>query len=131
MTWGRQSQSLLKLWWTPLTIKIALYDNVWRNHQTWYKVSLGCTEVKNNHNHSHKKQIVWKHGPNRPFYAVMLRTKLYSNPFFFTGHQNVNKPESRAARTVCGLIFSSFYKTIVRFFLFYIKMQTKQDQTVL
>ena len=27
--------------------------------------------------HSHKKQIVWKHGPNRPFYAVMLRTKLY------------------------------------------------------
>ena len=28
-------------------------------------------------NHSHKKQIVWKHGPNRPFYALMLRTKLY------------------------------------------------------
>ena len=24
--------------------------------------------------HSHKKQIVWKHGPNWPFYAVMLRT---------------------------------------------------------
>ena len=28
-------------------------------------------------NHSHKKRIVWKHGPNRPFYALMLRTKLY------------------------------------------------------
>ena len=28
-------------------------------------------------NHSHKKQIVWKHGPNWPFYAFMLRTKLY------------------------------------------------------
>ena len=27
--------------------------------------------------HSHKKQIVWKHEPNRPFYALMLRTKLY------------------------------------------------------
>ena len=46
-------------------------------------------------------------------------------------HQNVNKPKSRAAKTVYGLIFLPFYKTIVRFFLFYIKMQTKQDQTVL
>ena len=27
--------------------------------------------------HIHKKQIVWKHGPNWPFYALMLRTKLY------------------------------------------------------
>ena len=26
--------------------------------------------------HSHKKQIVWKHGPKWPFYAFMLRTKL-------------------------------------------------------
>ena len=34
-------------------------------------------------------------------------------------------------RTVYGLIFLPFYKTIVRFFLFHIKMQTKQDQTVL
>ena len=25
----------------------------------------------------HKKQIVWKHGPNWSFYALMLRTKLY------------------------------------------------------
>ena len=23
------------------------------------------------------EKIVWKHGPNRPFYALMLRTKLY------------------------------------------------------
>ena len=29
------------------------------------------------YNHSHKKRIVWKHGPNWPFYALMLRTKLY------------------------------------------------------
>ena len=27
--------------------------------------------------HSHKKRIVWKDGANRPFYALMLRTKLY------------------------------------------------------
>ena len=28
-------------------------------------------------NHSHKKQIVWKHVPNRPFYTLVLRIKLY------------------------------------------------------
>ena len=27
--------------------------------------------------HSHNKQIVWKLGPNGPFYGFMLRTKLY------------------------------------------------------
>ena len=64
------------------------------------------------YNHSHKRQVVWKHGPNWPFFALMLRTKLYQNPFFFTRHQNVNKPKSRAARTVYGLIFLPFYKTI-------------------
>ena len=66
--------------------------------------------------HSHKKQIVWKHGPNWSFYAFMLRTKLYLNPFFFTGHQNANKPKSRAARTVYGLILLPFYKIIFSFF---------------
>ena len=60
-----------------------------------------------------------------------VRTKLYYNPFFFTGHQNVNNPKSRAVRTVYGLIFLPFYKIIVSFFLFYVNMQTKQDQTVL
>ena len=59
------------------------------------------------------------------------RTKLYYNPFFFTGHHNVNNPKSRAVRTVYGLIFLPFYKIIVGFFLFYVNMQTKQDQTVL
>ena len=48
----------------------------------------------------------------------MLRTKLYQNPFFFTGYQNVNKPKSRAARTVYGLIFLPFYEIIVSFFSF-------------
>ena len=66
--------------------------------------------------HSHKKQIVWNHGPNWPFYVLMQRTKLYQNPFFFTGHQNVNKPKRRTARTAHGLIFLPFYKIIVSFF---------------
>ena len=49
-------------------------------------------------------KIVWKHGPNWPF---------------FTGHQNINKPKSRAARTVYGPIFLPFYKIIVSFFSFF------------
>ena len=68
--------------------------------------------------HSHKKPIVWNHGPNWPFYAFVLRTKLYQNLFFFTGHQNVNKPKSRAAGTVYGLIFLPFYQIIVSLFSF-------------
>ena len=63
-------------------------------------------------------KIVWTHGPNWQFYALMLRTKLSYNPFFFTGHQNVNKRKSRAARTDYGLIFLPFYKTNVSFFSF-------------
>ena len=72
-----------------------------------------------------KKQIVWKHGLNWPFYAFMLRTKLYQNPFFFTGHQNVNKPKSKAARTVYGLIFLPFYKITVSFFSFLCQVANK------
>ena len=53
---------------------------------------------------------VWKHRPNWPFYALMLRTKLYQNPFFFNGHQNINKHKSRAARTVHGPTILPFYK---------------------
>ena len=78
------------------------------------------------------EKIVWKHWPNWPFYALMLRTKLYQTPFFFTGDQNGNKPKSRAARTIYGAIFLPFYKIIASFFfLFSVKMQTKQDQTML
>ena len=32
---------------------------------------------QNHFYHSHKKRIVWKHGPNWSFYALALRTKLY------------------------------------------------------
>ena len=75
--------------------------------------------------HSHKKRIVWKHGPNLPFYAVMLRTKLYQNSFFFTGDQNVSKSKSRAARTFNGPIFLPFYKIIVSFFSFFYQAVNK------
>ena len=37
-------------------------------------------------------KIVWKHGSNWPFNALMLRKKLHQNPFFFVVYQNVNKP---------------------------------------
>ena len=84
-----------------------------------YKLSFGYSF------HSHKKQIVWKLEPNGPFYAHMLRTKLYQNPFFFTGNQNVNKPKSRAARTVYGPIYSPFYKIIVSFFSFFCENANK------
>ena len=57
--------------------------------------------------------------------AVMLRTNLYQNPFFFTGYQNVNKSKSRAACTASGLIFLSFYKIIVSFFSFLCQNATK------
>ena len=76
-------------------------------------------------------KIVWKHRPNWLFYALMLRIKLYKNSFFFTVNQNVTKSKSRAERTAYGPIFLPHYKIIVIFFSFFVKMQTKQDQTVL
>ena len=33
--------------------------------------------VKTETYYSRKKRIIWKHGPNWPFYALMLRTKQY------------------------------------------------------
>ena len=64
-------------------------------------------------------KIVWKHGLNQPFYAFILQTKLYYNPFFSTMHQNVKKPKSRAARAVYGPTFSPFYVIIIPFFSFF------------
>ena len=51
------------------------------------------------------------------------KTKLYKNPFFFIVYQNVEKPWSRAAKTVYETIFLPFYVVIISFFLFTIKMQ--------
>ena len=49
------------------------------------KRSIGSTIATRN------GKAILKHRSNWPFYALMLRTKLYQNPFFFTVHQNVNK----------------------------------------
>ena len=76
------------------------------------------------------EKIVWKLGPNRLFYPRMFRTKLHLNIFFFTGHQNVNKPKSRTARTVYGLIFLPFYEIIVSFFFFFMS-RCKQNKVKL
>ena len=70
-------------------------------------------------------KIIWKHGPNRPFYAFVLRTKRYWSTFF-TVHQNVNKPKSRPARTVYGPIFLPFYVIIVSFFSFFCQDANKK-----
>ena len=51
------------------------------------------------------KKIVWKHRLNRLFYAFILRTKLYLNPFVSTGHQNVSKPNSRVVGLFMDLLF--------------------------
>ena len=45
-------------------------------------------------------RLVWKHGPNWPLDLLMLKTTLYQSPFFFTVHQNVNKPKSRVVKTL-------------------------------
>ena len=62
------------------------------------------------------RKIFWKHRPNWPFYAIMLRTKLYKSPFFFIVDQNGNKIKNRAAKTVYGVIFLPFCVIIVSFF---------------
>ena len=42
------------------------------------QINVGGMAISNGKcEHSYKKQIVWKHGTNWPFYALMLRTKLY------------------------------------------------------
>ena len=77
------------------------------------------------------KEKVWKHRPNWLLYALMLRTKFQQKPFFFTGHQNVNKSNSRIVRTVYGPIFLPFNKNIVSFFSFSVKMQTRSNCAII
>ena len=64
------------------------------------------------------RKIVWKHRPNRPFYELMLTTKLYYNPFFPTLHQNINKPKSRAFGLCYGPIFLPIGEIFISFFSF-------------
>ena len=46
---------------------------------------------------------------------IYVENQAMLEPFFFTGHQNVNKQKWR---TVYGLIFLPFYKIIISFFSF-------------
>ena len=57
----------------------STFGTFWQKHETH---SLSISDFIDSGrraylNHSHKKQIVWKVGPNGPFFALMLRTKLY------------------------------------------------------
>ena len=63
------------------------------------------------------EKVVWEHGSNWLFYALMLRTKLYNNPFRFTMDQNLNKPKSRTVEAICAPTFSLLGVIIIRFFL--------------
>ena len=47
-------------------------------------------------------KIVWKHGPKRSFYALILRIK---NLLFSAMHQNTNKPKIRAVGLLMDLLF--------------------------
>ena len=100
-------------------------------YQIQLKKSICCRDVKFTDDKftivTRNENLVWKHGPDWSFYAVMLRTKLCWNPFFFTGHQNVNKKKSRAARIVCRPIFLPFYNNIVSFYFIFLS-KCKQNK---
>ena len=93
-------------------------------------VFINGTNVKSMKNRQIKGKIVQKHGPNWAFYALMLRTTLYQKSFFFTGHQNVNKLKSRAARTAYEPNFNFFIKSLSAFSFFY-KDETRSNCTII
>ena len=71
--------------------------------------------------HSHKKRILWKHGPAK---LAVLRSYVENQAILepillYRGDQNINKPKSLAARTVHEPIFLPFNKIIVSFFSFF------------
>ena len=68
-------------------------------------------------------KIIWKYGPNWPFYVFMLRTKLYQSPFFFTGHQKVSKQRASQRGLLVDPYFYLFIRLLSAFFLFSVKMQ--------
>ena len=62
------------------------------------------------------EKIVWEHGLNWLFYALMLTTKLYNNTFRSAVDQNLSKPKSRPVKAICApTLLSSVI--IIRFFL--------------
>ena len=72
-------------------IKKIWNTNIWNGIPTFLRnfkqtCSYGANsrkEIKGGHKkHGHKKQIVWEHGPNWPFYALILEAiRLCNAPF--------------------------------------------------
>ena len=56
----------------------------------------------------------------------MLKTKLYQKPFFFTVHQKVNKPKTRAAKTVYRPMIFPFNVIIINIFFFLLRCKDKR-----
>ena len=59
-------------------------------------------------------KVIWNVRLNKPFYALMSRTKLYQNPFFSTLDQNVNKLKNRPAKTVFIYIYLHIFTFLLR-----------------
>ena len=71
---GIPVRSISVLWTHCIKVSFIVVFKPRNYKQKW---NSGSAEVLCLIWNSHKKQVVWKHGPNWPFYALMLRTKLY------------------------------------------------------
>lgn len=117
---------------TTASLNIGLLANI-ENEQLWLvhlNVTLTRTEIFLTacYHYSHKNQEDRKSGNmGRTVETLMLRTKLHQNPFFFTVNQNVNRPRSRATRSVYGPIFLLFNVIIVSFIFFFLS-RCKQNR---
>ena len=66
--------------------------------------------------HSHKKRIVWKHGPNWPFYATFyVENQAILEPIRLYRGSKRKQTKEQGSETVYQPIFLPFYKIIVRF----------------
>ena len=73
----KMSDTLFK-WFTDNLMKANPEKSHLTNSAQEIQINVGGMAIYNSKcEHSYKKQIVWKHGPNWPFYTLKLRTKLY------------------------------------------------------
>ena len=87
----------MQLW--PKEIIICFFKSLYTKNNLESLANLNNTIAIRN------GKLVWKQGPNGPFYALMLRSKLFYNPFFSIVHQNINKRKGWDIKTVCELPF--------------------------
>ena len=102
----------------PWNFEVSIFTYLLR--LGWYYAIGNMFHLLGSSTFTRNGKIVRKCGSNWPFYALMLRTNLYWNSIFFTVHQFVNKPKSRAARTVYEPIFSPFYEINCQLFSFFL-----------